>query len=67
MKKGEVVGSRRFGKNITKDRKTYKQLFEEFYNQLKIRERGTNTYKLEVSFPRIKMYEFIQASDLAFR
>jgi len=43
VKKGEIVGSRKLGKNFTKERKLYSELSQEFLNILKIRGRSQQT------------------------
>lgn len=43
MKRGEVVGKRQFGRNLTNERKKYTELFTEFINQLKIKGRAEQT------------------------
>lgn len=43
MKRGEIVGQRQFGKNLTNIRKKYSELYNEFINQLKIKGRAEQT------------------------
>lgn len=43
MKRGEIVGSRKVGKTTSKERISYKKLFDEFYNSLLIKGRAEQT------------------------
>jgi integrase/recombinase XerD len=43
MKRGEIVGKRQFGKNLTNVKKTYSELLSEFIKQLKIKGRAEQT------------------------
>ncbi|MEA4827755.1 MAG: phage integrase SAM-like domain-containing protein, partial [Clostridium sp.] len=43
MKRGEVVGSRQFGKKLNKKRKKYSEVYEQFIQQVKIKGRSEQT------------------------
>lgn len=43
MKRGEVVGTRQFGKKLNNQRKKYSELYNEFIQQLKIKGRAEQT------------------------
>lgn len=43
MKRGEVVGTRQFGRKLNRERKKYSELYEQFIQQLKIKGRSEQT------------------------
>ncbi|WP_411682454.1 tyrosine-type recombinase/integrase [Clostridium thailandense] len=45
MKRGEIVGGRQFGKKLNKERKKYREVYEQFIQQLKIRGRAEQTIR----------------------